>query len=257
MTPGTVWAISSNTFRENRRDRVLYVLVFFAGALILTSVVVGELSPFEQSKILLDFGQSVMALFGGLIAVFLGIGLVSREIERRTVYVVISKPVSRIEFLAGKVLGLVLTLTTAHVIMALTLVTVTWAYGARPTVALAQSVLLIWSELVLVTAMAVTFASFSSTNLAAMFTLGCWAIGQMIGDLQEVAHRSGNLLTRGVLEGLYWVLPNLAFFDVKSRATYGIRVPAPEMLWSLGYGATYTLLLLGIAAWVFSRRDFR
>lgn len=252
-----VWTIAAHTFRENRRDRILYILVIFAAVIILASVLVGELSPFEQKKILLDLGQSVMTLAGLPIAVLLGIGLVSREIERRTIYVVISKPVGRTEFLLGKVAGLVITLTVALGIMAATLAAVTWAYGAPPSLPLAQSVALMWMELVLVITLAVTFASFSSAALSAMLTVLVWVIGQVLGDLRVIAERTEHDLTRGLLEAAYWVLPNMSLFDAKARATYAVAVPAGQMAWSMGYGVIYATVLLGIAAAVFSRRDFR
>lgn len=252
-----LWTIAVNTFRENRRDRVLYVLVLFAVLMIAAGVIVGELSPFEQSKILLDLGQSVMALAGALIAIFLGIGLVSKEIEKRTIYVVVSKPVSRTQFLLGKVLGLVMTLTAAHAIMGAILALVTWGYGAPPGLPLLQSAVLIWVQLVLLIALAVTFASFSSTMLSAMFTIGTWVIGQVVGDLATLAARSESTATKVVLGIVYWAMPNLSLFDVKARATYGIPIPIAEMGWSMAYGACYVTALLCIASLVFTRRDFR
>lgn len=253
-----LWTIAVNTFRENRRDRVLYVLVLFAAVMIGAGVIVGELSPFEQSKILLDLGQSVMALAGGLIAIFLGIGLVSKEIEKRTIYVVVSKPVSRTQFLLGKVLGLVMTLTAAHAVMGGILALVVWGYnGAPPGFPLLESALLIWVQLVLLIALAVTFASFSSTMLSAMFTLGTWMIGQVVGDLAVIAARSESAATRAVLGIVYWTMPNLSLFDVKARATYGIPIPPSELAWSVAYGGCYVAALLCVASLIFSRRDFR
>lgn len=253
-----VLAIALNTFRENRRDRVLYVLLFFAAAIIVAGVALGELSPFEQSKILLDLGQASMFLVGSLIAIFLGNGLVAREIERRTVSVILSKPVSRGEFLVGKVGGLTLTLTTAIAIMALTLVTVASVYGAPPTFALLQSFVLLWAEMVLLVSVAVAFASFvSSSTLAGMFSLSCWVLGQVTSDLERLATRSESSVARVVLRTFYWVLPDLSLFDAKSRGTYGIPVPLEEFGMVLFYGLAYSVVLLALASAAFSRRDFK
>ena len=254
MTPAITVAL--NTFRENRRDRVLYVLVIFALLMILAGIVVGELSPFEQAKILLDVGQAAMLLVGALIAIFLGIGLVSKEIERRTVYVIISKPVGRGEFLLGKVLGLTLTLSAALGIMSLMLAAVVVAYGGRPTIALAQSVALIWVELVLLVALSVTFATFTTTTLAAMFSLSSWVIGMSVGEFRLIGERAGGF-SRDLLIALYWILPDLAVFDAKTRATYGVPLPAVDFALAFGYGAAWTAALLCIASVIFSRRDFR
>lgn len=251
------FVIASNTFRENRRDKILYVLVLFAALMILAGVVIGELSPFEQAKILLDLGQSAMFLIGSLIAIFLGVGLVSREIEKRTIYTIISKPVSRTEFLLGKVLGLTITLSSALAVMALTLALVCLGYGVVPGWPLVESVLLIWIELVLLTSLAVTFASFSSTTLAAMFSVACWVIGQVVGDLKDIAAKTTSAPTRGLLTVIYWIAPDLSLFDAKARAAYGIAVPAGELVSAIGYGVLYTVALLCIASLIFARRDFK
>lgn len=250
-------AVATNTFRENRRDRILYVLVLFAALMILAGVVVGELSPFEQGKILLDLGQSAMFLVGSMIAIFLGVGLVSREIERRTVYSILSKPVSRAQFLLGKVLGLTTTLTAALAVMAATLALVCVAYGLAPGWPLVESVLLIWVELVLLTSLAVTFASFSSTTLAAMFSFACWIIGQVVGDLKQIAANTSSAPTRTLLELIYWIAPDLSLFNVTSKASYGIAVPAGQLATTIGYGLLYTAALLCLASALFSRRDLK
>lgn len=253
-----VLAIALNTFRENRRDRVLYVLLFFAAALIVGGVGLGELSPFEQSKILLDLGQAAMFLVGSLIAILLGNGLISKEIERRTVSSILSKPVSRAEFLVGKVIGLNLTITTALAIMAVTLVGVVLAYGSTPTLALIQSFVFLWSEMVLLVALAVAFASFvSSSTLAGMFSLSCWVLGQVTADLERIATRSSNVATRTILLTFHWVLPDLSLFDAKARGTHGVIVPMEEFVAVLLYGLAYTVLLLALASAAFSRRDFK
>lgn len=255
---GRILAIALNTFRENRRDRVLYVLLFFAGAVIVAGVALGELSPFEQSKILLDLGQAAMFLVGSLIALLLGNGLVAKEIERRTVSVILSKPVGRSEFLVGKVAGLVLTLTTALAIMAITLMAVAWTYGATPTKALLQSFVLMWAEMILLVSMAVAFASFvSSSTLAGMFSLSCWVLGQITSDLERLATRSESAVTRTVLRAFYWILPDLSLFDAKAQGTHGIPVPAGEFGVILLYGLAYSVLLLALASAAFSRRDFK
>lgn len=256
--PNRLWAIALNTFRENRRDRILYVLLLFAALMIIAGVGVSELSPYEQGKILLDLGQSAMFLVGSLVAILLGIGLVSKEIERRTVYVMISKPVGREEFLVGKVLGLTLTLSAAVGVMSLILLAVTSAYGTPPTWALVQSLILLWCQLVLLVCLAVAFSAFvSSTTLAAMFSLSTWVIGQVTEDLAAMAGRSGTGPVKGLLLAIYWVLPDLTLLDAKTPAAYGVSLPAGQFAWAIGYAFAYSALLLALASVVFSRRDFR
>lgn len=253
-----LWAIALNTFRENRRDRILYVLLLFAALMIVAGVAMSELSPYEQGKILLDLGLSAMFLVGSLVAILLGIGLVSKEIERRTIYVMISKPVGRGEFLVGKVLGLTLTLSAAVGLMSLILLGVTSTYGTPPTWALIQSLVLLWSQLVVLVCMSVAFSAFvSSTTLAAMFSLSTWIIGQITEDLAAMADRSKSSLTKLALLAIYWVLPDLTLLDAKATAAYGISVPNVQFFGAIGYAIAYSALLLTLATVVFSRRDFR
>lgn len=251
-------AIALNTFRENRRDRILYVLVFFAALMILAGVAVSELSPFEQPKILLDLGQASMFLVGSLIAILLGSGLVSREIERRTIYVIVSKPVSRGEFLVGKVIGLCITLTAATAVMSMTLFVVTWLYGQAPTFALAQSLILLWCQLTLLVCLSVAFASFvSSTTLAVMFSIACWILGQVAEDLDAVSRTIESEALGWILRTFYWLLPNLSILDAKARGTYGVAVPTGEFVTVIGYAVAYSIMLLAFAVLALSRRDFR
>lgn len=255
---GRLWAIAVNTFRENRRDRILYVLLFFAAVMIVAGVAVSELSPYQRGKILLDLGQSAMSLVGSLIAILLGIGLISKEIERRTVYVMISKPVGRGEFLVGKVFGLTLTLSAALSLMTAIFAVITIAYGNPPTWALAQSLVLIWCQLVLLVCLAVAFSAFvSSTTLAAMFSLSAWVIGQVSADFAALAAKSPSMPTKALLYACYWILPDLSLLDAKTPAAYGIPVPPLAFAGSIVYALAYSTMLLGFATLVFSRRDFR
>lgn len=255
---GRLWAIALNTFRENRRDRILYVLLLFAVLMIIAGIAVSELSPFEQPKILLDLGQASMFLVGSLIAILLGAGLVSKEIERRTIYVIVSKPVGRGEFLVGKVLGLAITLTAATAVMAVILLAVTSLYGQPPTLALGQSIVLLWCQLTLLVCLAVAFASFvSSTTLAVMFSFSCWILGQVAEDLDVLARRIESPAVAGLLRAFYWLLPNLSLLDAKVRGTYGVPVPAAEFFSAIGYAVAYSVMLLAFASLAISRRDFR
>jgi Cu-processing system permease protein len=226
--------------------------------MIVAAVAVSELSPYEQGKILLDLGQSAMFLVGSLVAILLGIGLVSKEIERRTIYVMISKPVGRGEFLVGKVLGLTLTVSAALGLMAVILFGVTSALGIRPTWALTQSVVLMWCQLVLLVCLSVAFSAFvSSTTLAAMFSLSTWVISQVTEDLAAMAKRSESALVKPLLTGIYWILPDLSLLDAKTTASYGIAVPSVHFFSSIAYALAYSAMLLALATVVFSRRDFR
>ena len=195
---GSLWrigAIARNTFREAVRDRVLYNLVLFVLLLIAAAIFIGELSGGQERKIIVDLGLSAMLLFGVFIAIFVGVGLVYKEIERRTIYAIFSKPVGRGEFLLGKYLGLCLTLLVNVVVMGLG-VSLALAYVAKgwdPLIlTLWPAVLMIYMELMLITALALLFSSFSSPALSALLTFCIFIIGHFSADLKSLATSLGS-----------------------------------------------------------------
>jgi ABC-type transport system involved in multi-copper enzyme maturation permease subunit len=265
-----VGAIAINVFRESVRDKVFYNLVLFAVLLIGASYLLGQLTAGQDVKIIKDLGLAATSIFGLFIAVFIGIGLVSKEVERRSIYSLLAKPIDRHQLLLGKYAGLTLTLAVNVAIMAAALYAVlgymAWGTGAdvqrawdAPALdpALLKAVLLIFFELMLVTALALFFSSFSTPILSAAFTFGLFITGHFTADLarfdQVVRSRPAALLARGV----YWVLPNLAQFDVKAQVVHGLPVSAGYVAVVSTYAAVYCALLLAGAAFIFSRRDFK
>ena len=182
--------IAMNTFRESLRDKILYNLLFFALLLIGASVLLADLTIAEQNKVVTDMGLAAINLVGVLIAIFVGIGLVTKEIERRTVYTVMARPISRSQFVMGKYLGLVMTLFVNVAIMLAVFVLTLWMTRAPIHLALFQAVELIFIELLLVAALALFFSTFSSATLGAMMTIGFYMIGHLTGDLRGIAAKS-------------------------------------------------------------------
>src|SRR5215216_1827898 len=160
-----LWTIARNTFRENLRDKILYNLLFFAVFLIGISIVLADLSIMEHHRIVTDIGLASINVVGVIIAIFVGIGLVSKEIERRTAFVILAKPISRARFIVGKYLGLVLTLGINVGIMLLVFLATLLIYHAPVHVGLFQALLLIFIELALITAVALFFSTFTSASL--------------------------------------------------------------------------------------------
>ena len=263
-------AIAINVFRESVRDKVLYNLVLFAVLLTGASYLIGQLTAGQDVKIIKDLGLSATSMFGLFIAVFIGIGLVSKEVERRSIYSLLAKPIRREQLIVGKYGGLMLTLAVNVAIMALATYAVLayMAWDAPPNVRAAwdapavdprilEAVLLIFVELMLVTAVALFFSTFSSPLLSAAFTFAFYVVGHFSGDLrnfQDVVDSPG---AARVARGLYWVLPNLAQFDIKSDIVHGVHVPAGYIAVTIAYAAVYIALLLAIAMAVFARRDFK
>ncbi len=251
-----VAVIAFNTFRENLRDRILYNLLFFALLLIGASVLLASLTIMEHHKIVTDMGLAAINLVGVIIAIFVGIGLVSKEIERRTVYTIMARPISRTQFILGKYLGLVLTLSVNAVIMLIVYLITLGMYRVPIHGGLFQAIQLIFIEWLLVTAIALFFSTFSSSTLSAIMTLAFYVIGHLTADFKGIAAKSQSEIVKAIMTGLYYVCPNLEVLNVKGPAAMGEAVSVPyEILASL-YGLLYAALLLTGACMVFQRRDF-
>jgi Cu-processing system permease protein len=252
-------AIARNTFREAVRDRVLYNLVLFVLLLSVGTVFLGAASASHDAKIIVDFGLSAMLLFGAFIAIFVGVGLVWKEIERRTLYAIFAKPVGRSEFILGKYLGLCVTLALNVAVMGagVTLVLLYVARGTTPLLALWLAVALIYLELTILTAVALLFSAFSSPIFALFGSLAVFLIGHFTTDLKGFAGLFDATALRAVLVALYYALPNLSTFSHVTQAAHGIAPPPLHLAAALAYAAAWDVALLAAAALLFARRDFR
>ncbi|MGE3178937.1 MAG: ABC transporter permease [Vicinamibacterales bacterium] len=262
--------IALNVFRESVRDKVLYNLVFFAILLMGASYLIGQLTAGQDVKIIKDLGLAATSVFGLFIAVFIGIGLVSKEVERRSIYSLLAKPIERHHLLLGKYLGLALTLAVNLAIMALALYAVLayMAWTADPLLAKAwerpaldpamlQAVALTFVELAIVTAIALFFSTFSTPMLSAAFTFGLFVAGRFSADLRNFNDVVESPAAAWLARGLYWVLPNLAPFDVRAQVVHGVPVPAGYVALTSAYGAAYIAALLVASMAIFARRDFK
>jgi ABC-type transport system involved in multi-copper enzyme maturation permease subunit len=257
---GRIAAIAGNAFREAVRDRVLYNLVLFVLLLTGAAVFIGELSGGQERKIIVDLGLSAMLLFGVFIAIFVGVGLVYKEIERRTVYTIFAKPVSRGEFLLGKYLGLCLTLLVNVLVMGggVSLALIYVSGGLDPLVfSIWPAILLLYVELMILTGVALLFSSFSSPALSALLTFFVFIIGHFSADLKTFASSMGTASARYFFGGLFYLLPNLANYSYITPTAHG-QTPAPAMFFAaLAYAVVYITVLLAAATLIFNRRNFK
>jgi ABC-type transport system involved in multi-copper enzyme maturation permease subunit len=253
-------AIARNAFREAVRDRVLYNLVIFALLLIAGAIFLGELSAGQEAKIIVDLGLSAMLLFGVFIAIFVGVGLVYKEIERRTLYAILSKPIGRGQFLLGKYLGLCLTLLVNVLIMGagVSLALIYVRRGWDPLVLkIWPAILLIYVELTIVTGVALLFSTFSSPALSALLTFFVFIIGHLSADLKTLGNSAGSVAARWLFRSLYYGLPNLSNYSMITVAAHGNIPEARVMAVSVAYAIVYIVVLLAGATLVFNRRNFK
>lgn len=269
-TAATVARIAANVFRESVRDKVLYGLVLFAVLLIAASLLLGQLTAGQEVKIIKDLGLAAISLFGLFIAVFIGIGLVSKEVEKRSIYALLAKPITRSQFILGKFCGLVATLAVNVAVMTAALYVVLavyaaltpdavkagWEVGAVDP-ALMVATLLILEELALVTAVALLFSTFSGPMLAAAFTFGLIIIGHFSADLKNLDTIIPSPVIQWLGQALYYTVPNLASFDVKHLVVHGRPVAWTLVGLSTMYAAAYIGVMLLLSMWIFARRDFK
>ncbi len=259
-TLSRIKAIARNAFREAVRDRVLYNLVLFVLLLTACAIFLSELSAGQESKIIVDLGLSAMLLFGAFIAIFVGVGLVYKEIERRTVYAIFSKPIGRGEFLVGKYLGLCLTLLVNVAVMGAG-VSLALLYVKRGWEPLAASiwpaVLLIYFELMILTAVALLFSSFSSPALSALLTFFVFIIGHFSADLKTLAGSTGTTSARWFFNALYYLLPNFSNYSFITPAAHGQTPALANIAAAIIYAALYITILLATATLIFNRRNFK
>jgi ABC-type transport system involved in multi-copper enzyme maturation permease subunit len=252
----TVRAIASNTFREAIRDRILYLLLFFAVAALAFSRLLALLSVGDRAKVIMDVGLGSLSLFGTLMAVLMGTGLVFKEIDKRTIYTLLAKPLHRWQFLLGKFIGLVLTLMVMLGIMSLVFLILILAHSGRIAWEMFAGLGFIFLELCLITAVSLFFSCFSTPILSSVFSLSFYLIGHLSWGLDTLIGKLRPGLGKTAVRIAYTLLPDLENFNFKTEIVHHLPITAGVMLSSLAYGILYTCFVLAAAVLVFRRRDF-
>ena len=254
-----VFTIASNVFREVVRDRILWIIGFYALLLGITSQILPQIAGATDDKIFLDFGLAAMSVLGLIVAIFVGTGLVNKEIEKRTVLVLIAKPISHSEFITGKHLGLSAVL--AALITAMTVIYLLLLQSSQidyPLGSILLAAVYLFLQLCLITAIAITLGVFTSSLLATMLSFGVYLMGNLSQDLVAFGRLSKNPSLESLTRNLYLVLPDLSRLDLKNQAIYGTEaLPNPlTLITNASYGLIYTVLVLAIATIIFSQREF-
>lgn len=252
-----IWAIAANSFREVIRDRILYFIGFFALLMAFAWRLLPEIAVGTHQKIFLDLGLAAIGLLGVIVAVFVGTGLINKEIDKRTILVLIPKPLSRAEFILGKHLGLsgvlAVMLGVMLVIYLLMLLGMKVSFQALP---LIVSVFYLGLELILIAAVAIAFGVFTSSILATLMTFGVYLMGHISKDLIQLGIISKNPNILAITKNIYLILPDLERLNFRNEAVYGLLPSADVLMGNALYSLVYTGLLLGISILIFSRRQF-
>jgi len=255
-----VGIVALNTFREAVRDRVLYNLVFFALVMIAASILVGQISIGIEQTVIVTLGLSAISVIGLLIAVFIGVSLVSKEMEKRTLYALLAKPVRRWEFLLGKFGGLVLTLTVNTTAMAvglflvLSLVRRSENPVAGPVLVAVYFILL---KLALVVALALLFSCYTTPLLSILCTAGLYVAGLFVTEMRNFQSETMSRAMQSLLHGFSYILPNFENFDVMALAAHGRAIPSGLIALNTAYALLYCAIVLAGAATIFARRNLK
>ena len=270
MSAARVQLVAWHVFKEGARDRVLFTVVGFTVLLFGASLLMGQLTAGQDLKIIKDLGLSVIEMAGVLMSVLIGVGLVAREIDKRSIYGVLARPVRRWEFILGKYCGLMMTLVGNVAVMTAALYAVlAWMqWTSAPVVrasweapALDPSILVVivflMAELAVLTAVALFFSTFSSSAMwSTLFSLGVFVAGQFSSELRELSSALGSRFAGVVGWGIGVVLPAFGAFDVKAQVVHGLPIPLEYIGMTLAYAVLYAAALLAATVAIFSRRDF-
>jgi ABC-type transport system involved in multi-copper enzyme maturation permease subunit len=255
-------AIAWNTFREAVRNKILYSLLFFAVLIIVSALALGSLTLHEEVRTIRDVGLFGIDIFGVIIAIFVGVNLLYKELDLKTVYTILPKPLWRWEFVLGKWLGMLLTLAVQMAVMGLVLGIILAVEGVSFDVPMAKAVWLLFINVMLVTSIAVLFSAFSSPFLSGFFALGCFVVGRSVPDIRALGGKMSPG-AKAVLDFICSLIPNLHLF-YPSGAIVGAEevsvhrqfVGADYILSATAYGVTYSVVVLVLAMLIFRKRDF-
>ena len=264
-----IWTVAKNTFIEAIRDRVLYSLVLFAILMMASSLIAGTISAEQHNKIIKDFALTAISFFGIMLSVFLGMGLVYKEIEKKTVYNIFSKPLERYQFIIGKYLGLAITIfiiTVSMLLISMLLVFyietkyedfIKFYYRGHFYGEFLLAVFFQYLEFLIVIGIALVLSSFTTPVLAVLMTLLVFAVGRFSSDIRLFAEEVKNPVISVVVEVLYRVIPNLEKFKFRSEAVYGGEVTLTLIVNTTVYAMIYVLILLLLSIIIFERREFK
>ena len=253
-----ILAIARNTFRETVRDRVLYNLVLFVLLIVAAAIFLGELTDGHEARVIVNLGLSAVLIFGAFISIFVGVSLVWKEIEKRTLYSIFSKPIGRGEFIVGKYAGLCLTLLVNTAIMGLGVtLALFYVHGGDLVGPVWATISLIFLELSILTAVAIMFSSFSTPALSALLTFFVFVIGHFSASLHDLAQYLGSTPAQIVFDAIYYLLPNLSHFSFITESSNGMT-PPPSMIGEAAlYAIAYDIILLTATVVIFNRRNFK
>lgn len=251
-----VVAVAVNTFRETIRDRILGVIILFALALIVASLWLASISLGQGDRMIKDFGLVAVSFFGLIVAAFVAASLVRKEVEKRTVFIIFSKPVSRSEFIWGKFLGLAATMFTVLAGMTVFLFLLAWVVAKSPSGSLLLAGLLIYLQLLVVMALTILFSTMTSAVLASVWGICLYVAGELSHNVLSLSHAGHSGLAHVASAVVFYVVPNLSAVDIRAPIVGEGAVAWGSLAAWCGYLLAYLVVVLFLTTWIFRRKEF-
>ena len=250
-------AIAVNTFREAIRDRILYLFIGFAVIMVISTKLFGMLTVGDESKIVKDIGLAAMQFFSMLIAVMMSMLLISREVDNRTVFNILSKPVRRWQFILGKYLGLVAIVAVNLLLITVILVAMVLIYTGQFDPMLVFAAFMTMLEMSVVAAFATFFAVLTRPILGSLMTLAMFIVGHTSADLWMLTRHLPGTFTRAVITVVYYLVPNLERFNFKTEVVHDLPIQPAAVGWAVVYASAFVAVLLFLAALRFRTKDLK
>jgi ABC-type transport system involved in multi-copper enzyme maturation permease subunit len=249
--------IAVNTFREAIRDRILYLFIGFAVVMVLSTKLFGMLTVGDEAKIIKDIGLAAMQFSSMLIAVMMSMLLISREVDSRTVFNILAKPVRRWQFILGKYFGLIAIVAANLVLITAVLLVVVLIYAHQFDPMLIFAAAMTMLEMFILAAFATFFAVLTKPILGSLLTLAVFVIGHMSADLWLLTRQLTGFTTRVVVAVVYYVVPNLERFNFRTEVVHDLPIPAVAVIWACLYAVAFVVLVLFLANLRFRKRDLK
>jgi len=249
--------IAVNTFRETIRDRILLIILLFALGFSVISGIVSQWSLNQEAKILQDFGFTTITAFGLIIAIFSGVGLVYKEIDKRTIYNVLSKPISRAEFIIGKYCGLLLTLFVNFLLMGAGFVILYWLFTGVVHLKLIPAIGMIFLQMSVMVAIVLFYSAFTSPLVSTVLSLFTFLAGNISADIYSIGSGVKNTLFVHLLQAMYYIFPNFSLLNIQTQVVHDLKISIMSIMIGILYTVVYSALLLMIINIIFKRRDLK
>ena len=246
--------VASNTLRQTIRQRLFFNIAVFGVGMLALSIVVSFLSYGYPHRVVRSLGLSGVSLALDLMALLLSVSLVYQEIDRKTLFVLLTRPLTRSQYVVGRFVGLLYALVLVLVGFSVIYFVVLISASGTPSTQDAAALIACLPEAAILAAFGLVLSCFSTPTLSAGIGLGFWVAAATTDDLVALT-ASGDAFTKAVAQGVYYVLPALSRFDFREAAVYADAVSYGDMAFVILYGGLYAAGLVVLAGIVLTRRE--